>query len=152
MMCFTADEVWQFLPAVEGRPESVHVALFPSAEDVTGIPAGQTVNQSGAADVQSIRSDWETLMAVRDQVLKSLEEARQRKLIGVGLEAAVTLHAAEAVYDLLRRHESDLRAFFIVSGVQLERAAPGNGSTAIKIGVARAPGRKCERCWNYSVQ
>jgi isoleucyl-tRNA synthetase len=151
IMSFTADEVWQFLPAVEGRPDSVHVALFPSAEEVTGISAGHAVNQS-AADVQSIRADWEALMAVRDQVLKSLEEARQSKLIGVGLEAAVTLHAAEAIYDLLRRHESDLRAFFIVSGVQVERAAPGNGSTAIKIDVTRAPGQKCERCWNYSVQ
>src|SRR5208337_3079064 len=29
ILSFTADEVWEYLPAVEGREASVHLALFP---------------------------------------------------------------------------------------------------------------------------
>ena len=34
IMSFTADEVWEHLPAVEGRPASVHLALFPKPEEI----------------------------------------------------------------------------------------------------------------------
>ena len=32
---FTSDEVWGFLPAMEGRPVSVHVTEFPGPQDLT---------------------------------------------------------------------------------------------------------------------
>ena len=35
-MTFTAEEVWSFLPKVANRPESVHLAYFLEAEDITG--------------------------------------------------------------------------------------------------------------------
>ncbi len=35
-MSFTADEVWQFLPEMQARPESVHLALLPNAHDILG--------------------------------------------------------------------------------------------------------------------
>ena len=39
ILSFTADEVWQSLPAVDGRESSVHIALFPNvAEIVPGSP------------------------------------------------------------------------------------------------------------------
>ena len=34
IISFTADEVWEYLPAVEGRPASVHLALFPKPEEI----------------------------------------------------------------------------------------------------------------------
>src|ERR1700724_908654 len=36
IMSFTAEEVWGYLPKTDGRIESVHLALFPSAEDLLG--------------------------------------------------------------------------------------------------------------------
>ena len=34
ILTFTADEVWEYLPAVEGREASVHLALFPKPEEI----------------------------------------------------------------------------------------------------------------------
>jgi isoleucyl-tRNA synthetase len=34
ILSFTADEVWEYLPTVEGREKSVHLALFPKPEEV----------------------------------------------------------------------------------------------------------------------
>ena len=34
ILSFTADEVWEYLPAVEGREASVHLALFPKPEEI----------------------------------------------------------------------------------------------------------------------
>src|SRR6202034_4160704 len=40
ILTFTADEIWEFLPAVEGRPISVHLAQFPKLEEIySGDPA-----------------------------------------------------------------------------------------------------------------
>jgi isoleucyl-tRNA synthetase len=138
MMSFTADEIWRYLPQVEGREESVHLSRFPKPEEIA--PALDS----------SIQSDWETLLALRDEVMKPLEEARNRKLIGKGLEAQVTIAATEPVYSVLKRHEGDLRYLYLVSQVRLTPVS-GNGSTPIAVTVGRADGRKCERCWNYSV-
>ena len=68
------------------------------------------------------REDWNTLLAVRTEVLKALEEARQSKLIGgANLEAQVTITAAEPVYSVLARYQDRLRYLFIVSDVTLQQ-------------------------------
>ena len=142
IMSFTCEEVWQQLPRVEGRAESVHVAMFPADAEIAG-----TAAETGAKEPE----DWTTLRAIRNEVLKALEEARNGKLIGTGLEAKVQLAAAEPAYSVLARHEDQLRYLFIVSGVTLEKAAAGNGNTGVNVTVSRADGQKCGRCWNYSV-
>ncbi|MDR3749746.1 MAG: isoleucine--tRNA ligase [Acidobacteriota bacterium] len=145
VMSFTADEVWQFLPAAEGRLESVHLALFPEPQELTGeIPAG--------FDVAELQADWGTLLQVRDEALKVLEAARNEKTIGSGLEAQLRLVAPEKLYPVLERHRDQLRYLFIVSDVALEKLPPGNGDTGLVITVNKAPGAKCERCWNYSTR
>jgi isoleucyl-tRNA synthetase len=96
------------------------------------------------------QDDWKALRAVRDDVLKALEEARNRKLIGGGLEAQVTLTAADPAHLLLSRYLDQLRYLFIVSSVLLEKGASGNGTSGVTVQVSKAPGQKCERCWNYS--
>jgi isoleucyl-tRNA synthetase len=83
-------------------------------------------------------------------VLKALEEARNQKLIGGGLEAQVTVAASEPFNSVLSRYQDQLRYVFIVSAVRLEQNLSGNGTGAIKVTVARADGKKCERCWNFS--
>ncbi|HKD02708.1 MAG TPA: isoleucine--tRNA ligase [Terriglobales bacterium] len=142
IMTFTCEEVWSSLPSVEGRLESVHLTRFPSAEEILG--AG------GVVDDPRQQDDWKALRAVRDDVLKALEEARNRKLIGGGLEAQVTLTAADPAHSLLSRYLDQLRYLFIVSSVLLEKGASGNGTSGVTVQVSKAPGQKCERCWNYS--
>jgi isoleucyl-tRNA synthetase len=143
LMSFTADEVWQFLPKVSGRPESVHLALFPSNKEIFG--SEPTVDQ-----LKKIETDWVSLMSVRDEALKALEAARQAKTIGSALESVVVLKASDPLYALLKGREIEMRALLIVSGVEVQKAESGNGSGAVTVEVRRAPGDKCERCWNYS--
>ncbi len=144
VMCFTTDEVWEFLPKIEGSPVSVHLTLFPEAHDLTGgLPAG--------FDGAGLVSEWSSLLGVRDEALKVLEVARADKQIGGSLEAQLRLSAPEPLYTLLHRHREQLRYLFIVSDVVLDKSETSNGGTGLRITVGKAPGTKCERCWNYSV-
>jgi isoleucyl-tRNA synthetase len=143
IMSFTCEEVWGYLPAVAGRPQSVHEAQFPTREEIFGA--------NDASDDPRQLEDWTTLRGVRDQVLKSLEEARNAKQIGKAVEAQVKLAAADPVYSVLKQHQDQLRYLFIVSAVTLEPKASGNGTGSVSVQVAKADGGKCDRCWNYSV-
>jgi isoleucyl-tRNA synthetase len=89
-------------------------------------------------------------MKVRDAALKALELARQEKIIGSALEAVVTVSAPDELVPLLQRYRNDLRFLLIVSGVEVKPGSGGNGSTPLHVLVEKAPGQKCERCWNYS--
>jgi len=143
ILSFTAEEVWRYLPSSPNRPESVHLDRFPEAVELLGDPS---VPETDAEQQEA----FATLVAVREPVLKALEEARNRKLIGKGLEAQVALVVADPVYSVLARYQDQLRYLFIVSAVELERAPSGNGVAGVKVQVSRAAGKKCERCWNYS--
>jgi isoleucyl-tRNA synthetase len=141
IMSFTCEEIWQYLPKMESRADSVHLAHFPIDADILGDNAGPSDSKSD--------EEWVTLRAVRDDVLKALETARTNKLIGTGLEAQVSITAAEPVYSLLQRYADQLRYLFIVSAVTLAQGS-GNGTGGLHIDVRKADGLKCERCWNYS--
>ena len=147
IMSFIADEVWQFLPKISSRPESVHLAYFPKLEEITG-GAGDTSQPQWKA----LCADFDALLSVRDEALKALEIARQEKLIGRSEEATVIIQAPESLYNLLERYRNDLRFLLIVSGVEIEHAPSGNGAAPLHVQVDKAPGAKCERCWNFSTQ
>jgi len=128
---FTADELWRHLPGA--RQPSVHIAEFPSREDVAAL-----VDRDLAAR-------WQQLIGIRDEVNRALESARQGKTLGNSLGARVTLSAGGATGALLERYRDDLPMLFIVSQVGLE-VGPG-GADQLAIDVARAEGHKCARCW-----
>jgi isoleucyl-tRNA synthetase len=139
ILTFTCEEIWQYLPQIAGREESVHLASFPSAAEIA----------AGGKSKPKSNDDWNTLRSVRDVVLKALEEARNNKLIGGGLEAQINLTAPDSLYALLKLYEAHLRYLFIVSAVSLTLGA-GNGTGSVHVEVKKADGQKCERCWNYS--
>jgi len=144
LMSFTSDEVWSFLPQVSGRPESVHLAYFPQPEEITG--------RIDHTDAKRLRSEFELLFSVREEALKALEIARQEKVIGRSEEAVLIIEAPEVSCKQLEHYRDDLRFLLIVSGVEIKRGAGGNGAAPLHVQVTKAPGQKCERCWNYSVQ
>jgi isoleucyl-tRNA synthetase len=141
IMSFTSEEVWGHLPAVPGRTESVHLAQFPSAADLLG--DGTPVEDPAQ------RQDWSALLAIREEVMKALDTARNEKMIGKPLEAQLTIAAADPAYSLLQRFQDQLRYLFIVSAVHLAQGS-GNGTSGIHVEVKKADGAKCDRCWNYS--
>jgi isoleucyl-tRNA synthetase len=142
LMSFTADEIWESLPKVSGRVESVHMAYFPKAEEIT--------DKISKADTKAIRADFEVLFSVRDEALKALEIARQEKVIGRSEDATITIHAPESTQKLLERYREDLRFLLIVSGVEVVPSTAGNGNAPLRVTAIKAPGEKCERCWFYS--
>ncbi len=142
ILVFTAEEIWKFLPRGASDPESVHMALFPNAEEL-----------ELALDATRA-TKWEKLAQVREAVLKALEPARAEKLISSGLEARVRLRAGGDLARLLKEYEKFLPGFFIVSQVVIEdlnlalASSVPDGIEMIFVG--KADGAKCERCWNYS--
>jgi isoleucyl-tRNA synthetase len=142
LMSFTSEEIWQFLPKQAGRPASVHAAYFPAADEIA--PARSSDR------ARTIEEEYARLVTVRNDVLKKLEEARNEKLIGSGLEAQVTLGAGAELYPLLKKHAAELRYLFIVSDVRFTQI--GSNGAGIEIKINKAPGQKCERCWNYSTE
>jgi isoleucyl-tRNA synthetase len=134
ILSFTAEEAWGHMPAFSGKERSVHLGEFPKERSWIG--------DGGRAFLD----DMKGLLAVREKVLKALEKARADGLIGNSLEAAVILKVPSAQGRLLAARRDDLPALFIVSAVSVEEAASGE----IEAAVGKAPGGKCERCWNYS--
>jgi isoleucyl-tRNA synthetase len=137
MLSFTADEVWQYLPAVEGRASSVHLALFPDlAEIVPGSVAG-------------IEADWERLMGVRQLVMVELEALRLAKSIGKSLDASVRLIASEGSAEavVLKQYEVALAEFFNVSQATVQVVGASQEAAGLLIEAQVADGSKCERCW-----
>ncbi|GLC44547.1 hypothetical protein PLESTM_001611900 [Pleodorina starrii] len=152
-----AEDAWLNLPYP--RPaDSVFQAGWPSSP-----PAWLGLDPQEAAG-------WATLAEVRDAANAVLERARSNKLIGAGLEAKVVVHVSDsaaaarlAALDASRNGADDLRYLLIVSQVELApdaaavRLCPfhdtlpsSTGAGEITVGVVRAGGVKCARCWNYS--
>lgn len=139
ILSFTADEIWASLPGK--REESVHLASFPNTE-------------MSFADA-SLEEKYGRLMTIRSDISKVLELARNDKLIGHSLDAKVLLQiGAGAWRELIETHLDELPAFCIVSQVEiaeeLDQAVAGESIPELRIGVVKAAGEKCERCWNYS--
>jgi len=155
ILSFTADEVWQSLPPLTGRPTSVHLATFPSTKLV--VPFDRT-------------ADWVYLLRVRDAVLKKLEEKRQDKVIGKGLEAEIHIDVSSSLQflkDALDYENATLEELFGVSKVSVgthnedltqshfekdflnESISDDALDWAVRIQVTVANGHKCDRCWRH---
>jgi isoleucyl-tRNA synthetase len=142
ILSFTADEVWDYLPAVEGREASVHLAQFPKPEEVF------------SEDPAPLLEEWKLLFKVREEALQHLELSRQAKIIGKGLEADLEINASGRWLDSLQKHTSDLKEFLNVSRVTVLDGSENEGPEpevdfSLTTRVLPASGHKCARCWNF---
>jgi isoleucyl-tRNA synthetase len=139
LLPFTAEEIWAHMPECSDKLSSIHLALLPEVK-------------SEWIDEQ-LAPKWETILKVRAETTKALEEARAKKQIGHPLDATVVLSVPENLFDVLESYAQDLRFLFIVSKVSLrkdEKLEDGFVSENIEglnIKIETAPGEKCERCW-----
>ncbi len=134
VLSFTAEEVWQYLPMPD-KPASVHLTGFPEV-------------RTDLLD-DGLAQEWERVLGVRDEVLRALEVARKEKRIGSSQEAAVAVQAAGPEFEFLAGHREDLETICIVSHLTVHRAEGGSAGQGLTVRVDRAPGQKCQRCWNY---
>ena len=139
ILVFTAEEVWQHLPAFPGKAASVHLTQLP--EPVA------------AYEDEALEERWARVLEVRGEVNRALEIARVDKVVGHSLDAKVSLSLPGQLRDLLGGQEELLSQVFIVSKVSLTQAddiKDGIEAVAIPglvIQVRPAPGAKCARCW-----
>ena len=137
ILAFTADEIWHFMPHIEGADErNIVFNSFPKAEK------GRD---------EELLARWEKIHAVRDDVKKELENARAAKVIGSSLEADLTLYATGELLDFLKSVETILPEVFIVSGLHIVNGDDGNKgeTTGVGISVSKIGYGKCERCWKF---
>jgi isoleucyl-tRNA synthetase len=139
ILTFTAEEVWEHLPAFPGKSESVHMELMPEP-----VPAYED---------EAIEEHWKSILDVRVEVNRALELARKNKEVGHSLDAEIILGLSGPLLERLRGTEDMLSQVFIVSKVKL--ADPANLDPATEavdipgmlIQVKPASADKCARCW-----
>ncbi|MFA4992069.1 MAG: isoleucine--tRNA ligase [Candidatus Omnitrophota bacterium] len=125
---FTSEEMWSYF----NKDSSVHEADWPVVDEK-------------AIDVE-LEGRWAGLIKLREEVLKALEEKRAAKVIGSPLDAKVRLIIKEEdEFKFVSGYIKELPYIFIVSQVEVEKG----GSR--EINVVKADGKKCSRCWNWSV-
>ena len=132
----TAEEIWTYLDAEEEA--FAYIANMPEAVEIAG--------------ADELLGDWDAFFDFRDKVLKALEDARERKLIGKSLEAKVTVYPDEPTRVLLNSLNTNLAQLLIVSELTIaENEAVTADESAMRfdgvdILVEHAIGEVCERC------
>jgi len=140
ILSFTSEEVWGYMRKME---EGVSEEGSSPLEESVFLSSWPQVDNNFLNE--NLETIWEKVLKVREGVLKKLEEARGAEIIRSSLEARVTIIASSSELSSLKDLGSELKEVFIVSEIQLEEGEE------LKIQVSRAEGRKCERCWNYSL-
>ncbi len=136
ILAFTTEEVW--LERHPGEESSIHL------QDMPATPADWQDD--------ALAARWGAIRRVRRVVTAALEVQRQAKAIGASLEAAPTVHVADAA-TLAALRDVPFDDLCITSGIVLTDAAgPADAFTAeeapgIAVAFAQAVGDKCQRCW-----
>lgn len=140
IMSFTAQEIWQVLPGERAK----YVLTETWYEGL----ADKTIER------QLDDSYWQTVMQVKSAVNTAMEQARNEKVIGGSLEAAVTLYADDSLYAQLQQLEDELRFVLITSDAKIAKRNDNNTANAtelegLAVSVTKANGTKCVRCWHH---
>jgi isoleucyl-tRNA synthetase len=153
VLCHMAEDIWQYLP-YKTPYKSVFEAGWVKLEEQWKNP--------------ELAKSWATLRGIRTEVNKVMEQARTEKMIGSSLEAKVLLYISSPQLlpqletlnpkDSLSGNQVDeLRYLFLASQVELldspealNEAKYSVTTDALGVGVVKADGEKCDRCWNYS--
>jgi isoleucyl-tRNA synthetase len=120
---FTAEEAWSYL----GATKSVHLQLFPEQDAEWRNP--------------TVENQVAQLLNLRGVIGQAVERARQEKLIGNALEAAVVLRCEQAAISSIPNEQ--LEEFFILSELKIE---PGQEPAAL---ITKTTHEKCARCWRH---
>ena len=121
VLAFTAEEAWRYSHA----GASVHLEEFPQPRD------------RGDKAIARVAE----LLRLRGMIGQAIEKARQEKLIGNALEAAVVLKSNSEVAAKIDKNE--LEEFFILSDLKIEQSKEASAT------VTKTSYQKCARCWRH---
>ncbi len=168
VLVFTAEEAWGTrYPQGHKGVNSVHLTGWASLDQEREAPQNIYYTKAdGTPSSINLKQIWNEFETLRDLVLGGLEQARQQKLIGSGLQAAVTVYLDEAALkddqnQLIPQKpiiEKALELFnlaevAIVSAAEVVwESAPAEAFRLADVPYAAvvvnlAKGDKCGRCW-----
>ncbi|MBN2020293.1 MAG: isoleucine--tRNA ligase [Sedimentisphaerales bacterium] len=131
ILVHTAEETWAAIAHKSQNVESVHLSILPKLDP--------------SINWQADAPKWQKLMALRDEVLKTLEPLRKDKVIGSNQESIVTIQCNKDDAAAIEQFGiKNIAALCIVSEVNLEKR---EGQT--EVSAQKSPHKKCQRCWNY---
>ena len=148
-----AEDIWQYLPY-----ETPYKSVFQSG----WVQLGNNWKQPELAQ------KWQKLRQIRVATNKVMEQARTEKAIGSSLDAKVLLYVTDGelksqlvtlnpATSTASNGVDELRYLFLASQVELLDSPSALASVQYKseaeglgIGIVKADGAKCDRCWNYS--
>jgi isoleucyl-tRNA synthetase len=146
ILSYTADELWDALPELAAREDSVFVAEWFEFPQLSG---DQTMDANY----------WNFISEVKVAVNKVMEEKRNEGVVGKSLSATVTLYCDEEIYQQLSRLKDELRFVLITSEAEVKNAAAAAAAADDEAAVAtsieglsilvRASNEEtCDRCWH----
>ena len=141
ILTFTSEEVWSAMPSWNKKEKSIHLAQFPQVSD-------KYFNAE-------LGERWKAMIDAKSEIAKAVEQARKEKTIGHSLDARIIFTVPQKLRELIASHLEDMRSLLIVSQLQFveekDIAAPFKSEEikGLVVGVEKARGGKCERCWIY---
>ncbi|MGW8394003.1 isoleucine--tRNA ligase [Pseudoduganella sp. HUAS MS19] len=135
VLCFTAEEAWASFAgeeAFKASDETIYTQTWWQLPEL--------------ADAEVLMAKYATLIAVRANVTKQLEELRGSGAIGSSLQAELEIKAAGEKFKVLSSLDDDLKFIFITS---LAKAVEVASEADEAVNVAASTAQKCERCWHY---
>ncbi len=149
ILTFTAEEAFRHIPEdlrLKGK----------DGKFVPTVLAMPHIDLSRAVADAKCREAWETVLAVRAEVTKAIEPLRKAGTVGHSLDTSVTLYLDDDLRKAVDASGADMREACIVSRLALahRREAPVDAvlgdMPGLAVGVEKAGGAKCERCWIHS--
>lgn len=138
ILCFTTDEVWQFIPEHLKDEKHIQFCLWDD-------PVDPMLDEE-------ILSDWKILLQLREIVLKKIEEKRDQKIIKHPYEAWIEIKYSSSKLDkIIERFKDEIEQIFIVSKINYKKLQEKDDSWEkdTEVIVEKSPAKKCARCWRY---
>lgn len=141
VLSFTAEEIWQQMRVMDpGLPQSVLLSDWPE--------------ESGKEQDRPLEALWDAAIIARTGVLRALEAARSKGIIGHSLDAAVQIELGD-MYKNLKGKVSDemweniliVSSARVVDEVKEAEVVYCDELTGLTIGVGKCAYEKCPRCW-----
>ena len=152
ILSFTAEEIWTYMKAKDRLSGSIFLSQMPQADP--------------AMLDRELADRWDRIFKERAEVLKALEEARTKGIIGHSLDAKVVLVSQNGgpnstLGNLIKADKSKMQDVLIVSQADISESVTSDSASVswyhtellnCQIAVSKAEGLKCERCWKYDTE
>ena len=128
VLSFTAEDIYSHIKS-SNKAESIFMTNLPGHSNEDFDPR--------------LESIFDSVLSLKGQAYKKIEEMRADKTISQSSECIVNLSLDSETFELLSPIAEELNNIFLVSSVTINKAA------ATEVTVEKTSAPKCERCWRF---